>query len=260
VKVVILCGGAGTRISGGDRTVKKEMVEIGGQPILWHIMKIFAAYGYRDFVLPLGYRADMIRHYFLNYEVMNRDLSFTLGQPGDPTFHDMNPESDWRITLVDTGLEANKGARIKRMEQHIPTGPFFVTYGDGVGNVDLDRLLDFHRQHGRLATVTGVQPYYQYGVMSLGEDGRVAGYQQYPRLDHWINAGFMVFERAVFDYLIEDNSVDLESGALTQLAAESQLMMYPHTGFWQSMDTFKDALTLNELWDSRNPPWKVWKI
>ena len=259
MKVVILCGGAGTRISGGDRTVKKEMVEIGGQPILWHIMKIFAAYNHRDFVLPLGYRANLIRRYFLNYEVMNRDLSFTLGRPDELAFHDMSRERDWRITFVDTGLEANKGARIKRVEQHITTSPFFVTYGDGVGDVDLDALLDFHRRHGKLATITGVQPYYQYGVMALAEDGRVSGYRQYPRLEHWINAGFMVFEQAVFDYLAEDNSVDLESGALTRLAAEGQLMMYQHSGFWQSMDTFKDALTLNELWDGGDAPWKIWE-
>lgn len=259
MKVIILCGGAGMRISGRDRTIKKELVEIGGRPILWHVMKIFAAYGHRDFVLPLGYRGDSIRRYFLDYEVMNRDLSFALGQPTEPTFHDMNHEGDWRITLADTGLEANKGARIKRVERYITTGPFFVTYGDGVGDVDLDKLVDFHRRHGRLATITGVRPYYQYGVMELAENGQVVGYQQYPRLDHWINAGFMLFERPVFDYLTEDNSVDLESGALARLAADGQLMMYHHTGFWQSMDTFKDALTLNELWDGENPPWRVWK-
>jgi glucose-1-phosphate cytidylyltransferase len=258
VKVVILCGGMGMRISGGDRTVKKEMVEIGGQPILWHIMKIFATYDHRDFILPLGYRGDLIRRYFLDYEIMNRDLSFTLGQSSEPTFHNKNHESNWRITLVDAGLEANKGARIKRVEPYITSAPFFVTYGDGVGDVDLDKLVDFHRQHGRLATITGVQPTYQYGVMALADDGRVTDYEQYPRLDHWINAGFMVFEREVFDYLTEDNSVDLESGVLTRLAAEGQLMMHQHTGFWQSMDTFKDALTLNELWDSGDPPWRVW--
>lgn len=259
MKVIIFCGGPGTRISGGDPTIKKEMVEIGGRPILWHVMKTFAAYGHRDFILPLGYRGNLIRRYFLDYEIMNRNLSFSLGQPAEPTFHDTNHESDWCITLVDTGLKANKGARIKRVERYITTSPFFVTYGDGVGDVDLDKLLAFHRQHNKLATVTGVQPTYQYGVMALAEDGRVADYQQYPRLDHWINAGFMVFERQVFDYLTEDNSKDLESGALARLAADGQLMMYQHTGFWQSMDTFKDALTLNELWDGGNPPWKVWK-
>lgn len=259
MKVIIFCGGPGTRISGGDPTIKKEMVEIGGRPILWHVMKTFAAYGHRDFILPLGYRGNLIRRYFLDYEIMNRNLSFSLGQPAEPTFHDTNHESDWRITLVDTGLKANKGARIKRVERYITTSPFFVTYGDGVGDVDLDKLLTFHRQHNKLATITGVQPTYQYGVMALAEDGRVADYQQYPCLDHWINAGFMVFERQVFDYLTEDNSKDLESGALTRLAADGQLMMYQHTGFWQSMDTFKDALTLNELWDGGNPPWKVWK-
>jgi glucose-1-phosphate cytidylyltransferase len=259
VKVIIFCGGPGTRISGGDPTIKKEMVEIGGRPILWHVMKTFAAYGHRDFILPLGYRGNLIRRYFLDYEIMNRNLSFSLGQSAEPTFHDTNHESDWCITLVDTGLKANKGARVKRVERYITTSPFFVTYGDGVGDVDLDKLLAFHRQHNKLATVTGVQPTYQYGVMALAEDGRVADYQQYPRLDHWINAGFMVFERQVFDYLTEDNGEDLESGALTRLAADGQLMMYQHTGFWQSMDTFKDALTLNELWDGGNPPWKVWK-
>lgn len=246
-------------MGGGDLPIKKEMVEVGGRPILWHIMKIFATYGHKDFILPLGYGGDLIRRYFLDYEVMNRDLTFTLGQLNEPTFHNMNHESDWHITLVDTGLEANKGARIKQVEQYISDSPFFLTYGDGVGDVNLDGLLDFHWRHGKLATITGVQPYYQYGVMALAENGQVVGYQQYPRLDHWINAGFMVFEREVFDYLVEDNSSDLETGALTQLAADGQLMMYRHTGFWQSMDTFKDALTLNELWDNGNPPWKVWQ-
>jgi glucose-1-phosphate cytidylyltransferase len=259
MKVIILCGGPGTRISGGDPTVKKEMVEIGGRPILWHIMKIFASYGHRDFVLPLGYRGDLIRRYFFDYEVMNRDLSFNLGQPGEATFHDMNHEGDWRITLADTGLEVNRGARIKRVERFVATSPFFVTYGDGVGDVDLDKLLSFHQQHGKLATITGVQPIYQYGVMALAQDGRVVDYQQYPHLDHWINAGFMVFERQVFDYLADDNSVDLETGALARLVADEQLMVYQHTGFWQSMDTFKDALILNELWDAGDPPWRVWK-
>jgi glucose-1-phosphate cytidylyltransferase len=259
VKVVILCGGAGTRISGGDRTVKKEMVEIGGWPILWHIMKIFAAYGHKEFVLPLGYRGDLIRRFFLDYEVMNRDVSFRLGHRAEPTFHDANHESDWRLTLVDTGLRANKGARIKQVAPYLDQGPFFVTYGDGVGDVNLHALLDFHRAHGKLGTVTGVQPVYQYGVMALAGDGRAMDYQQYPRLDHWINAGFMIFERQVLDYLAEDNSVDLEDGLLARLAAEGQLMTYRHAGFWQSMDTFKDALTLNELWEAGEAPWKVWK-
>ena len=259
MKTIILCGGAGTRISGGDRTVKKEMVEIGGRPILWHIMKIFEGYNYRDFILPLGYRGDLIRRYFLDYEVMNRDLSFTLGQPNKPKFHDLNHESDWTLTLIDTGLEANKGARIKQLDRYIHSGPFFVTYGDGLGNIDLGKLIAFHRGHGKIATITGVRPSYQYGVMELAENGCITGYEQYPRLDHWINAGFMLFERQLFDYLSEDNSLDLENGALTQLAAEGQLMMYRHDGFWQSMDTFKDALTLNQLWDTGTAPWKVWK-
>lgn len=259
MKVVILCGGAGTRISGGDRTVKKEMVEIGGWPILWHIMKIFAAYDHKEFVLPLGYRGDLIRRFFLDYEMMNRDVSFRLGHSAEPTFHDTNHESDWRLTLIDTGLEANKGARIKQVARYVGDDPFFVTYGDGVSDVNLHALLDFHRSHGRLGTVTGVQPVYQYGVMVLGDDGRVTNYQQYPRLDHWINAGFMIFEKQVLDYLSEDNSVDLESGLLARLAAEGQLMTYRHGGFWQSMDTFKDALTLNDLWDAGEAPWKVWK-
>jgi|Deesub1362B_J571_1020462.scaffolds.fasta_scaffold05134_3 glucose-1-phosphate cytidylyltransferase len=257
-KVIVLCGGKGTRISGGDPTIKKELVEIGGRPILWHVMKIFATYGYKDFILPLGYHGDQIRRYFLNYEVMNRDLSLSLGRPDELVFHDQNPESDWRITLVDTGLETNKGARIKRVEKYITSDTFFVTYGDGVGDVNLHKLLDFHRRHGKLATITGVRPYSQYGVLELAEGGRVIAYRQYPRLDQWVNAGFMVFEHEILDYLTDDNSIDLERGLLTRLAAEGELMMYKHTGFWQSMDTFKDSLVLSKLWAEGKAQWKIW--
>ncbi len=255
MQTVIFCGGRSTRLGSGG-AMKKELVEIGGRPILWHVMKIYAAYGYHDFVLPLGHRGDMIRRYFFEYERMYRDLSFRLGDPDRITFHGPNHEGDWRVTLVDTGLEASKGERLRRVVPYLTGERFFLTYGDGVGDVDVAALLRFHMAHGRLATVTGYRPAYQYGVVEATPEGCVTAYRQYPRLDHWINAGFMVFERAALDLL--EAGMELEREFFDRLVTEGQFMLYRHTGFWRSLDTFKDARALNELWERGNAPWKVW--
>lgn len=244
-------------MGGTTNSVKKELVEIGDRPMIWHVMKIFATFGFEDFVLPLGYRGEEIRRYFLEYNLMHSHISYTISDR-QPVFHEETPESNWRVTMVDTGLEANKGARIKRVEKYIRTDPFLLTYGDGVGNINIAALVEFHKEHGRLATVTGARTASQYGLMRVGSDGRVIEYLQYPPQKEWTNAGFMVFNREALHYLAEDNSVDLESGLLARLAGEGQLMMYPHEGFWKSADTFREVETLKELWHSGEAPWKVW--
>lgn len=236
----------------------KALVEVGGRPIVWHIMKLFAHYGHTRFVLPLGYRADWFRRYFLDYEALTHDLTFKLGQPDRRTYHDSNREADWEVSLFEAGISTNKGARVRQALERTPGDRVLVTYGDGIGDVDVAALLDFHRAHGQLATLTGYQPYSQYGLLDVAADSQVIALREKPRLSHWINAGFFVFERGILDYLQGDNTVDLEKEALGQLAAAGQLKMYPHTGFWTSMDTFKEAQALNDLWD-HGAPWKVWQ-
>jgi len=261
MQIVIFCGGKGTRISGsGPR--KKELFEIGDRPILWHVMQIFATYSYKDFILPLGYRGDLIRRYFLEYERMNRDLCFRLGDPGNLVFLGENHENDWQVTLIDTGLEddsgqeISKGERIRRIAQYITGERFFLTYGDGLGDVDIAALLRFHLSHGKWVTITGYQPAYNFGVIEADAVGHTNAYHQYPRLDHWINAGFFVVERAALDKL--ESGMDWETGFLVWLVRAGQLMMYRHTGFWRKMDTLKEAMQLNKIWASGQAPWKVW--
>ena len=255
--VAILVGGMGTRLGPNGEAPPKALVEVGDRPILWHIMKIYAAFGHTHFVLTLGYRGDLIRRYWLDYDVMNRDLTFSPGEACELTFHHPAAEPGWRVTLADTGLWTNKGARIRRVAEYLGEGTFFVTYGDGMGDVDLNALLAFHRDHGKLATLTGVRPFSQYGLVDATDNGRVRGVYEKSRLDHWINAGFMVLEHGALDYFQGDDTLDLEKQVLPHLAADGQLMMYRHTGFWQSMDTFKDAQALAEAWET-SAPWKVW--
>ncbi len=254
--VVILCGGQGTRMQGAGPS-KKELVEIGEEPILWHVMKIYACYGHTRFILALGHEAEAIKRYFLEYESMNYDFTLPLGQPDARTYHQPNAEEHWTVTLTDTGLETEKGSRIARAAKYIEDDTFFVTYGDGVGDIDLDALLAFHRGHGRLATVTGVHPTSQYGILEVDETGQVTRFGEKPELAYWINAGFLVFERDVLDYLGSRDDVDLERETLPRLAEDEELMMYQHAGFWRSMDTFKDALALDDIWHE-SAPWKVW--
>lgn len=256
--VVILCGGASSRMrgSGGDDR-PKPLVYVGDQPVLWHIMKTYAHFGHTDFVLALGYRGELIKRYFLDYLPMSRDFTLRLGRTRDVTYHTANDEDDWRVTLADTGIDTLKGTRIAMVQRYVAGPRFFVTYGDGVGAIDLHALLAFHRAHGRLATVTGVRPFSQFGLMDLEAD-RVIGFQEKPQVEGYVNGGFFVFERGVFDYLPADRNVDLEKEPLEQLAHDGQLMVYRHDGFWRAMDTLKDAEVLNDMWKSGNAPWKVW--
>jgi glucose-1-phosphate cytidylyltransferase len=260
LSVVILVGGAGTRLGREGAVPPKALVEVGDRPILWHVMKLYAAYGHTHFVLPLGYRGDWIRRYFMEYNTMSRPVTLRLGQSTTAEFHAEQTESEWCITLFESGLpnRVEKGDHVRNARPYLKTGAFFVTYGDGVGNVNIDVLLEFHRSHGRLATVTGVRPFSQYGLLDVKDDGLVTGLYEKPQLDHWINAGFFVFEPGIFDYIGDGEGVILEKDVLPRMAADGQLMMYRHTGFWGKMDTFKEAQKLTELWESGQAPWKVW--
>ena len=253
IPVVILCGGKGTRM--GDRTIPKPLVEIGGRPVLWHVMKIYAAQGFTDFVLALGYRGDLIKRYFLEYDWQSRDFTLALGD-GAPVYHTPNDTTNWRITFAETGLETMTGARIRKVARYIDTPRFFATYADGVADIDLHALLAFHQRQGLLATMTGVRAFSRFGVIET-EGHRITGFQEKPLVETLINGGFFVFERGVMDYLEGDDSVILEKEPFHNLAADRRLAVYEHTGFWRAMDTFKEAQELNSLWED-DAPWKVW--
>lgn len=258
--VVILCGGQGTRMR-GNTSRKKELVEVGGRPIIWHVMRIFSAHGFNHFVLTLGYGANQLRRYFLEYEMMSRDLTLNIGLAANGrsarTYHNQTGHPPWRISLVDTGLHTEKAGRILRVTDYLQHDRFFVAYGDDVSDVDLSALVDFHKQHGKAATITAVQVHLQYGIVDANDDGLVSGFVERPQLPYWINGGFMLFEQPVLDLIRDHNYTNLETEVLPHLANEQQLMIYRHTGFWQSMNTMKDTMTLEKIWQ-QNPPWKVW--
>ncbi|MFA6133851.1 MAG: glucose-1-phosphate cytidylyltransferase [Phycisphaerae bacterium] len=259
MKVVILCGGLGTRLREETEYRPKPMVDIGGRPMLWHIMKIFAQHGLKDFVLCLGYKGNMIKEYFLNYEAMNNDFTISLGHSTSVAYHSAHKEKDFRVTLVDTGDETMTGGRVKRAARFIGDDDFMVTYGDGVSNVDIAKLLEFHKSHGRLATITTVHPISRYGMMGIDDKSRqVTSFVEKPRLSDWINAGYMVLKPQVLDYLEGDDCI-LEAAPLERLTGEGQLMAYRHEGFFYAMDTFREYKYLNELWASGQAPWKVWE-
>jgi glucose-1-phosphate cytidylyltransferase len=259
MKVVIFCGGLGTRLREETEFRPKPMVNIGTRPILWHIMKIFAHYGYHNFILALGYKGDMIKHYFFNYELMNNDVTIELGKPDNLCFHQTHDESDWQVTLANTGEKALKGARLKRIQPYIQDDLFMVTYGDGLANVDIPTLLAFHKSHGKLATITAINPASRFGELQITGD-QITSFSEKPdNHEGFINGGYMVFNKKIFDYLSPDNSCDLEIGVLDQLAQEGQLMVFKHHGFWACMDTLRDTEYLNGLWESNKAGWKIWK-
>jgi glucose-1-phosphate cytidylyltransferase len=257
MRIVILAGGRGTRLQEETLTRPKPMVEIGGKPILWHIMKHFAHYEFRDFVIALGHLGDFIKDYFVNCMNLSGDLTvdFTKG-----AIHRNSREwEDWIVQLVDTGAETLTGGRIKRLEPELAKGRFMVTYGDGVANVDLARLIRFHNAHGRIATVTAVRPPARFGGLVL-EGDQVKTFAEKPNASEgWINGGFLVFEPAIFDYL-QDDGCSLEGNALEQLAEDGQLFAYRHEGFWQCMDTLREKNFLESLWKQNQAPWKTWDI
>jgi glucose-1-phosphate cytidylyltransferase len=259
MKVAILCGGKGTRLREETEFRPKPMVEIGGRPILWHIMKLYAHYGFKEFVLCLGYKGSVIKDYFLNYDSMLKDFTVALGVQKRPlvTFHDHEETHDFKVTLADTGAETMTGGRLKRVQRYVEGDTFMVTYGDGLADVNVQDLLAFHQAHGRLATVTAIQPTSRFGLLEIEADGRVAQFREKPQVDEWVNGGYFVFNRRVFDYL--DPDCILEEAPLMNLAAHGQLVAYRHCGFWHAMDTYRDTLYLNELWNGGDPPWAVWQ-
>lgn len=258
VKVVILCGGQGTRLREETEFRPKPLVEVGGRPILWHIMKLYAHHGLHDFVLCLGYRGNMIKEHFLNYEAMNSDFTVSLGSKKPITYHGGHGEDGFVVTLADTGLEAMTGSRISKVRGYLDGSTFMVTYGDGLSNVDVRALLAFHRGHGKLATVTAARLVSRFGMLEL-DGNRVCGFSEKPRLDAWMNMGFFVFESGVLDCLSDDDHCTLELDPLQRLARDGQLIAYQHDGFFQAMDTYREFKLLNELWDAGRAPWQVWR-
>ena len=254
MKAVILAGGLGTRISEETHLKPKPMIEIGGKPVLWHIMKIYSHYGINDFVICCGYKGYVIKEYFANYFLHMSDVTFDMAS-NQMEVHQRNAEP-WRVTLVDTGADTLTGGRLKRVRQHVGEETFCFTYGDGVSNVDIGSLISFHRAHGKRATVTAIQPPGRYGALDM-QGHVVESFQEKPAGDGaWINGGFFVLEPSVFDY-IEGDQTSWESRPLQRLAADNELMAFQHGGFWQAMDTLRDKTHLEELWNT-NPPWKTW--
>jgi glucose-1-phosphate cytidylyltransferase len=259
IPVVILCGGQGSRLMEETESIPKPLVEIGGKPILWHIMKYYSCFGFKNFVLALGYKAHIIKQYFYNYRVLSSDFSIKLDMKHVPEVHKSSDENDWHVTCVDTGVDTLKGGRIKRLQPYLNKAKFMLTYGDSIGTVDLNALLNFHDKHGKIGTVTGVRPPSRFGEMRI-DNGRVSRFEEKAQLGSaTINGGFFVFKSDIFDYLAEDKDCDFEFGPLQKLSGEGELYAYEHKGFWQCMDNIREKHYLQSLWDKGDAPWKIWK-
>ena len=259
MKVGILAGGRGTRLMSGGEAPPKALYEIGGRPIVWHIMQMYAAAGFAEFVMLLGYKAQQIVDYFVHrLPFEGRDVSLTLGDSITRQFLSPGYQSPWQVILCHTGLTAEKGERIRRMRAYVEDDEnFMVTYGDGVADIDLQKLVEFHRSHGKIATLTAARSLSQFGHVDITGSGQVTEMRENPMLPDWINGGFFVFRREIFDWLEKDDP--LETGCFRRLAAAGELMAYRHEGFWTCMDTYKDNLRLNEMWEHNNAPWAVWR-
>lgn len=258
MKAVIFCGGFGTRFKEETEVRPKPMITVGKKPILWHIMKIYAHYGIKDFVLCTGYKSDVIKDYFYNYKVLNNDFTVKLGQDESVVFHG-NEIEDWTVTVADTGLNTLKGARLKMVEKYIDDDTFCLTYGDGVADINIENLLAFHRSHGKICTVTGVYPPSLFGEITANEKGLVQSFSEKPQTSNGlINGGFFVLNKQIFDYLSEDPNCDFEKGPLEEVVQDGQLMVYRHNGHWSCMDTQRDNAYLNSLWKNGKSFWKVW--
>ena len=255
MKVAILAGGLGTRLSEETAVKPKPMVEIGGKPILWHIMNIYAAYGFKEFVIALGYKGEIIKDYFLNYHYRARNLTVKL-KTGEVAMHEGDSE-DWIVHLLDTGADTNTGGRVKRLAEFIGNEPFMLTYGDGVSNINIPKLIEFHRAQKRLATLTAVRPPARFGQMIL-DDGKVTEFKEKPQIgEGWINGGFFVLQPEVVNYIDGDQTA-WEFESLEKIAADGQFAAYQHEDFWQSMDTLRDVNVLEKFWREGNAPWKLW--
>ncbi len=257
MKVVILAGGYGTRISEESHLRPKPMIDIGGRPILWHIMKIYSSYGYNDFIICLGYKGYFIKEYFAHYFLHEADVTFDFKKQDSHMVHNHSAEP-WTVTLVNTGLDTMTGGRVARIRDYIGNEPFMLTYGDGVSDLNISDLVTFHKSHGKLATVTSVQLAGRFGALEMGSDNSVIGFQEKPQGDGaWVNGGFFVLQPNIFDYIDGDLTV-FEKEPLEKLALDQQLMAFKHDGFWQPMDTIRDKQNLENLLDSGKAPWKKW--
>ena len=256
MKVVILAGGLGTRLSEETHLKPKPMVEIGGKPILWHIMKIYSSFGFNEFIICLGYKGYIVKEYFANYFLHQSDVTFDLSN-NDVEYHKSEAEA-WKVSLIDTGDKSMTGGRIKRVKDYINNQPFLLTYGDGVGNIQVDELVKFHESQGRLLTVTAVQPAGRFGALNLDDQNNVESFMEKPKGDgSWINGGFFVCQPEVLDYIDDDASI-WERKPMETIAKDNQMAAFKHKNFWKPMDTMRDKLELENLWESGNAPWKIW--
>lgn len=257
MKTIILAGGFGTRLSEYTDIRPKPMVEIGGQPILWHILNIYASYGFNDFVIALGYKGEVIKDYFLNYYPLKSDFTIDLSNGRANYLHKKNV--NWKVALVDTGLDSMTGGRVKRLKEYIGDETFLLTYGDGVANIDIRKLVEFHNAHGKMATITAVHPAARFGELLISKEQDVLSFKEKPQTSQgWINGGFFVLEPEFLDLIEGDNTV-LEVEPLERVASAGELKAYLHDGFWQCMDTLRDKNILEEFWQTGNAPWKVWE-
>lgn len=256
MKTVILAGGFGTRLAEYTNIIPKPMVEIGGQPIIWHIMNLYAHYGYNEFIVALGYKGEVVKEHFLNYYALKSDFTVDLATGNVEYLH--KETVDWKVTLVDTGLNTMTGGRLKRLKHYLGNDTFMLTYGDGVSNVNITELVNFHRSHGKMATVTAVHPGARFGELVVSENNSVSSFKEKPQITQgWINGGFFVLEPEFLDLIGSDSTV-LEEEPLEEAARSGNLKCYQHKDFWQCMDTVRDRNVLEELWKNGNAPWKVW--
>jgi len=257
VPVIILCGGKGTRLREETEYKPKPLVEVGGKPILWHIMKGYSYHGFNNFILCLGNMGNAIKEFFLHYEYMSNDFSLNTKTKEHKILDSQNSIGEWEIIFTDTGKDTNTGGRIKKVEKYIESEIFMATYGDGISDVNIEDLLDFHLQHNKIATITGFHPRTKYGQVKIGEEEKIISFQEKPRLEEFINGGFFVFDKEFFNYLDED--CVLEREPFERLVEEQQMGLYKHEGFWFALDTYKDYLEINSMYETNQTPWMIWK-
>jgi glucose-1-phosphate cytidylyltransferase len=257
MKAVLLAGGLGTRMREETEFRPKPMVEVGGRPVLWHIMKVLGQQGITDFIICAGYKSEYIKNYFYNYGAANLDFTVRLGDQSSAVFHGSHDEFDWTVTVADTGESTMTGGRIKKIEKYVEGETFLATYGDGIADIDLQALRTFHSNHGKTATMTVTQPTSRFGVVDIDDKGLVSQFREKPKVNDWINMGYFIFQPEIFSYLTLDSV--LEEEPLRKLATESQIGAHKHSGFWQPMDTYRESLLLNNLWERGSAPWKIWK-
>ncbi len=258
MKVVIFAGGYGTRLSEETEIRPKPMVEIGGKPLLWHIMKIYSHYGFNDFIILLGYKGYYIKEYFANYFLHQSDITIDMKNGGIEVLN--NSSEPWRVTLLDTGLDTMTGGRLKRVQKMLENETFMLTYGDGVADININKLLSFHKSHGKAVTITSVLPEARFGALDVSQQNEVIRFQEKPKSESgWINAGFFVCEPEIFNYIKDDDSAILEQEPLQNLAKDGKLYTYKHQGFWKPMDTLRDKILLQKIWESQQKGWKVWQ-